>query len=131
MPRISDHYEKAALAGALLIAVALAYTGLQSKNNVEIDFENVPKGAGNDDPSVKDGDKVATAISSLQIKQQWTQGVVNDRPVDLFTGVQLFVNKDKPNEPVDLPSSADVHSTIPNKWWMEHRIDPGYGDSPQ
>lgn len=130
MSWISDHYEKAAVAGTLLVAVALGYSGLQSMGSVEGDFSSVPEGKGPDDPSVKDGDKVATAKSSLQIKQQWTQDEINGRKVDLFTGVQLFVKKDNKEKPVDLPSSADVHPPIPNEWWLEYRIDPGFADSP-
>ncbi|MES2982406.1 MAG: Amuc_1099 family pilus-like system protein [Verrucomicrobiota bacterium] len=130
MSWISANYEKAAVAGAILVAAALGYSGLQSKNAVEVDFKEVPEGRGNDDPSVKDGDKVATAKSSLQIKQQWTQGEVDGRPVDLFTGVPLFVRKDS-KTPVDLPKSSDIHPPVTNQWWMDNRIDPGFGDSPQ
>lgn len=131
MSWISANYEKAAVAGALLVAVALGYSGLQSKSAVEIDFNTNPKGSGIDDPSVKDGDKVATAKSSLQIKQQWTKGEVDGRPVDLFTGVPLFVHKTNPKPPIDLPKSPNIHPPITNQWWMDNRIDPGFGDSPQ
>ncbi len=131
MSWISNNYEKVALTGTLLIAVALGYSGLQSKNAVEQDFSDIPTGRGNNDPSIKDGDKVATAKSSLQIDQKWTKAEVDGRPVDLFTGVPLFVNKNNLKQPVDLQNSADVHSPIPNKWWLEYRIDPGFGDSPQ
>lgn len=131
MSWISDHYEKAALAGTLLLAVALGYTGLQSKNAVDEDFGDIPRGDGRNDPSVRDGDKVATAKSSLQIKQQVIKGEIDGRPVDLFTGVPLFVNKNNLKEPVDLEKSADIHSAIPNQWWIDYRIDPGFGDSPQ
>lgn len=130
MPWISDNYEKVALAGTLLIAVALGYSGLQSRNAVEVDFSSVPVGGGDDDPSIKDGDKVATSISSWQIKQQWNKAEKDGRPVDLFTGVPLFVNKSNLRQPVDLPNSPDVHSPIPNQWWIDYRIDPGFGDSP-
>lgn len=131
MSWISEHYEKAALAGALLIAVGLGYSGLQSKSAVEVDFSDVPTGDGENDPSVRDGDKVATAKSSLQIKQQVIKGEIEGRPVDLFTGVPLFVNKNNLTEPVDLPKSAEIHPPIPNQWWIDYRIDPGFGDSPQ
>ena len=131
MSWISDHYEKAALAGTLLIAVALGYTGLQSKNAVKTDFDRVPKGEGPDDPSIKNGDKVAIAKSSYQMNQKWNKAEPDGRPVDLFTGVPLFVDKANPKKPVDLPKSPDIHPPIPNQWWIENRIDPGYGDSPQ
>ncbi len=131
MSWISDHYEKVALAGTLLAAVALGYTGLQTKSAVKKDFSDIPIGEGSDDPSVKDGDKVAIARSSYEMAQKWNKAEPDGRPVDLFTGVPLFVDKANPKKPVDLPKSADIHPPIPNKWWIEYRIDPGFGDSPK
>jgi len=132
MSWISDHYEKVALAGTLVAAVALGYTGFKMRSSVEKDFADDPKGGGSDNVSIKDGDKVALANSSYLIDQRWVQGEDGEgRPVDLFTGVPLFVDKKSPKKPVDLPKSDDVHPPIPNKWWLENRIDPGFGDSPQ
>lgn len=138
MSWISDHYEKAALAGTLLAAVALGYVGLQSKSAVQTDFNSKPRGKGSNDPSVIDGDKVSLAKFSFQNDPKWTKAEVNDRPVDLFTGVPLFVKRPKTGDtspeskkPVDLPTSPDVHPPITNKWFLEYRIDPGFGDSPQ
>jgi hypothetical protein len=131
MSWISDNYEKAALAGTLLIAVTLSYSGLQRKNAVEEDFNAVITGRGSNDASIENGDQVATAIASLQLKLQWTKAEVDGRPLDLFTGVSLFVDKNNLKRPVDLPNSPNVHPSIPNQWWIDHRIDPGFGDSPQ
>jgi|694.fasta_scaffold21728_2 hypothetical protein len=132
MSWISDHYEKAALAGTLVAAVALGYTGFKMKSSVEKDFADVPKSRGPNNASINDGDKVALANSSFQIDQRWVQAEDGEgRPVDLFTGVPLFVDKKSPKKPVDLPKSDEVHPPIPNKWWIENRIDPGFGDSPQ
>jgi hypothetical protein len=43
------------------------------------------------------------------------------------------VNKNDLLTPVDLigKNVPPVHPPIPNKWWIETRIDPGFGDSPQ
>ena len=131
MSWISDNYEKVALAGTVVVAVALGYSGLQSKNAVEKDFDARIIGQGSNDASIKDGDEVATAISSLQIKQKWTKAEIDSRPVDLFTGVPLFVDKNNLKLPVDLPNSPDIHPPIPNQWWIDSRIDPGFADSPQ
>lgn len=131
MSWISKNYEKAALGAAVLAAVGLAYAGWNKLNSVEEEFGSVPGGARTDDPSVKNGDAVATAKSSFQVKREWNKGDDAARPVDLFTGVALFVNKNDPGNPVDLIKGADVHPPIPNSWWIENRIDPGFGDSPQ
>lgn len=131
MSWISKNYEKAALGAAVLAAVGLAYAGWNKLSSVEEEFGNVPGGSRTDDPSVKNGDAVATAKSSFQVKREWPKGDDAGRPVDLFTGVALFVNKNDPGNPVDLITGAPVHDPIPNSWWIENRIDPGFGDSPQ
>jgi hypothetical protein len=131
MSWISKNYEKAAVGVAVLATVGLAYAGWNKLNSVEEDFGDVPKGRGPDDPSVQDGDAVTTAKSSFQLVRLWDKAEDQGRPVDLFTGVALFVNKNSPNKPVDLIKGDPVHPPIPNSWWIENRIDPGFGDSPQ
>jgi hypothetical protein len=42
----------------------------------------------------------------------------------------LFVASSAPEEPIDLLKDAPVHPPIPNTWWIEHRIDPGFANSP-
>lgn len=131
MSWISQNYEKAALGAALIAAAGLTYVGWSKLGSVDEDFSNVPKGRGANDPSVKNADAVSKAQSSFQIKREWVQGEDEGRPVDLFAGVALFVNKNDQDNPVDLIKGADVHPPIPNSWWIENRIDPGFGDSPQ
>jgi hypothetical protein len=130
MPSISENYEKVVLAGAVVAALGLGFFGWKSLSSVEEDFASAPIGAGKDDASVKGSDKVATAISSLTRPRVWTIAEADGRELDLFTGVPLFVNKKDTKNPVDLQKSKEVHSSIPNKWWLENRIDPGFADSP-
>ncbi len=133
MSWISENYEKAALGGAAVIALGLTFVGWQKLGSVEDEFSSVPKGNGPSDASVVRADAVSTAKSSFQLDRQWQQGDDNGRSVDLFTGVPLFVNKNDLNNPVDLNGKgvAPVHPPIPNQWWIENRIDPGFGDSPK
>jgi len=131
MSWISKNFEKAAVGVAILAAAGLAYAGWNKLNSVDVDFGDVPKGNGPEDPSVKGADAVAKAISSFSLERPWTQGDDQGRPVDLFTGVALFVNKNDTKNPVDLIKGTEVHPGIPNSWWIEHRIDPGFADSPQ
>lgn len=133
MSWFSENYEKAALGGAAVVAAGLLFAGWQKYGTVGDDFSAEPRGSGANDPSVKDSDQVSTAIASFNLRRELVQGEDNGRPVDLFTGVALFVNKNSPNEPVDLNGAGvePVHPPIPNQWWIENRIDPGYGDSPQ
>ncbi len=134
MSWISENYEKAAIGFGAVAAVGLIYFGLQKTGSVEEDFRGSPTGSTsrNSDPAVLDADKVALAKSSFQLKREWLKGDDNGRPVDLFTGVPLFVNKNNLESPVDLvdPDVEAVHPPIPNQWWIDNRIDPGFGDSP-
>ena len=139
MSWISENYEKAAIGVGAVAAIGLAWFGWQKVGAVPDDFGGTPTGPTppKSDPSVKGADRVATAKSSFQLKREWLKGEDDGRPVDLFTGVPLFVNKNNPNNPVDLadPSVEPVHPPIPNQWWIDNRIDnridPGFGDSPQ
>lgn len=131
MSWISENYEKAALGAAVVVTLSLGLFGWQNLNSVEEVFDSVPKGGGNNDAAIKNSDTVSTAISSFDLERKWIKGEDGGRSVDLFTGVPLFVNKNDLNNPVDLPESDDVHPPIPNEWWIENRIDPGFGDSPQ
>jgi hypothetical protein len=131
MSWFSENYEKAALGAGALVAAGLVFVGWQKYGSVENDFSSEPKGTGPSDPSVKNGDLVSTAKASYSLERQWIKGDDNGRPVDLFTGVALFVNKNDPTKPLDLIKGEDVHEGIPNQWWLDNRIDPGFGDSPQ
>lgn len=129
MSWISENYEKAALGAAAVVALGLAFAGWQSVNGVEENFSSLPSGGGKNDPSVQQADEVSTAISSFKLPRQWSKGDDEGRPVDLFTGVALFVNKNNLEIPVDLIDGEPVHPPIPNQWWIDNRIDPGFGDS--
>ena len=132
MSWISENYEKAALGAAVLAVAGLAYAGWNKLGSVDLEFGSTPRGPLSEqkDPSVKSADMVAQTKSSLQLKREWAKGEDEGRSVDLFTGVALFVNKKDENNPVDLIEGQDVHPGIPNSWWLEHRIDPGFADSP-
>ncbi len=129
---ISKNYEKVVLGGAVAAALGLAYLGWSRLSTVDEEFVNDLKGSGSNATAVRDADLVTKAIVSLKLNREWKQAIVDDRPVDLFTGVPLFVSAAAPDTTVDLvkKDSAPVHPPIPNIWWLENRLDPGYGDSP-
>jgi len=131
MSWLSKNYEKAAIGGAAVVALGLVALGLLKVNNVEQDFATELKGSGNDNPAVKDADLVAKASASLGNKRKWDQADDKGRPVNLFTGIPLFISKSDPNKPVDPYGGDPIHPPIPNQWWLQYRLDPGFGDSPQ
>jgi len=132
MSWFSKNYEKAALGGAVAIALGLAYMGWSKFGSVEQDFNTILKGKGNSDPAVKGADLIPKALASAKLDHSWVKGDVAGRPVDLFTGIPLFVSSKAPDVPID-PLNKDeppIHPPIPNLWWIENRLDPGYADSP-
>jgi hypothetical protein len=70
------------------------------------------------------------ALQSMKLDRKWEQARDGDRPVDLFTGISLFVTSSDPEKPVDLQTDEPIHPPIPNTWWLENRLDPGFADSP-
>jgi len=130
MSWFSKNYEKAALGGAVAVALGLAYVGWSRLGNVEVDFAASLKGKGNSDASVKEADRIPKALASLKLDRAWNQALDGDRPVDLFVGIPLFVSSKAPEKPLDLMKGEPVHPPIPNTWWVENRLDPGFADSP-
>lgn len=130
MSWFSQNYEKAAVGGAALAAIGFAFLGWLKLGDVPADFSANTKGTGVTDPSIPDADLVPKAIASLALDRTWHQAEAENRPVDLFTGVPLFIARDHPDKPVDLYTSPPVHPPIPNIWWIEHDMDPGFADSP-
>ncbi len=131
MSWISKNYEKAALGGAVAVALGLAFLGWSKFGKVAEEFGTVLKGGGNNNTAVPGSELIPKALQSMKLDRTVKQALDGDRPVDLFTGIALFVSSSAPDKPVDLGGdSAPVHPPIPNAWWIENRIDPGFADSP-
>lgn len=129
MSWFSKHYEKVALGSAVAVALGLAYFGWSKLNSVEEDFAASLKGVGNNKTAVDGADQVPKARQSLTLDRTWSQAADGDRPVDLFTGIPLFISSNDPQKAIDLRKDAPLHPPIPNSWWLENRIDPGFADS--
>lgn len=130
MSWFSKNYEKAALGGTAAIALGLAYMGWSTFGSFEQDFGAGLKGQGNNNAAVRDADLIPKTLASLKLDRTWNQALDGDRAVDLFTGIPLFVSSLTPDKPIDLLKDAPVHPPIPNVWWIENRLDPGFADSP-
>ena len=116
MSWFSTHYEKAALGGAALAALGLAYFGWSKLNSVEEDFATSLKGAGNNKTAVEGAERIPKALQSLALDRTWSQALDGDRPVDLFTGIPLFISSNDPEKAIDLRKDAPLHPPIPNNW---------------
>ncbi len=130
MSFFSQHYEKVAVGGAAVAALALSWLGWSKIGSVSEDFNFSPKGNGANNPAIEGSERVAQAVGSLAGKHVWSQCDVDGRPVDLFIGIPLFVHRDQPNKPVDLWKDPPVHKGIDNRWWIENHLDPGFANSP-
>jgi hypothetical protein len=130
MSWFSTNHEKAILGAAVAGALGLAYLGWSKFGGVDQDFGTGLKGAGNNNSAVAGADLIPKALQSMKFDRTWTQAMDRDRPVDLFTGIALFIKSSDPEKPVDLLKDAPVHPPIPNIWWLENRLDPGFADSP-
>ena len=130
MSWFSKNYEKTALGAAGVVALGLAYLGFAKIGSVETDFGAGLKGRGNNNAAVRNADLIPKALSSLKLDRTWEQAVVDERPVDLFTGIPLFVASSAPEVSIDPYRDAPIHPPIPNTWWLTNRLDPGFGDSP-
>lgn len=130
MSWLSKNYEKAALGGAVVVALGLGYLGWSKIGAVETDFAKPPGSAGKGNPAVPGADLIPKAKQSLTLDRTWNQALDGERPVDLFTGVPLVIKSSEPEKAIDPIKDAPIHDPIPNIWWLENRIDPGFADSP-
>ena len=114
----------------MVLALALAWFGWTKFSQVDEDFSSKLIGTGVDAVAVKDADLIPKAQSSHASDHGWPQGTTDKkRPVDLFVGIALFMRAGG-GDPIDPFNDPPIHEPIPNKWWLDNRIDPGYEDSP-
>lgn len=129
---LSQHYEKVVLGLALVIALALGGIVYLNAGKAEKDFPGattvrygLPEMGLEDEFRTKAGQVEAPIALPPPVLE-------NGRTVSLFTGIPWFLKRDSA-EPVDLgdKSNPPVHGDIPNSYWLEHRIPPGFADSPE
>jgi hypothetical protein len=131
MSWFSKNYEKAILGGSAAVALGLAYLGWSTFGGVDEAFPSTFKGPGaNHKTAVPDADSIPKALQSLKIDRTWTQAMDGTRPVNLFTGIPLFMKSSEPEKPIDLLTDLPVHPPIPNTWWLENRLEMVFADSP-
>ncbi len=132
MSWLSKNYEKAALGGAVVVALGLGYLGWSKIGAVESEFSSSLSGTGKGSPAIEGAESITKAEQSLKLDRAWTPGVDpnGERPVDLFTGVPLVIKSSEPEKAIDPIKDDPIHDPIPNTWWLQHRIDPGFADSP-
>lgn len=130
MSWISKNYEKVAIVGALAAGLGCAYLGYSGYQSIEQELTFGLAGPRNNNNAMVAGaEDLPGALNSRAASHVWEQHKFNGRPVNLFTGVPLFVKRDAA-EPVDLLTSPPVHPPIANDWWLKYDLNPSYADSP-
>ena len=133
MANLSESYDKAALVFSLLVALGLGALVLMAKGNVSEDFPDATGGSHAKAPENPNEDLYKTTTTEIGSKVVLEGPVTGKgRAIENFVGTPLFL-KDGVKNPIDLgdPSYKEiVHKPIPNQWWLDHRIDPGWDNSP-
>jgi len=127
---MSQNYHIASLAGGVLVLGGLGYMAQSSAKEVEEGFAAI--GGKKETKTTVDGvPEVTTTIKSLSGPNPLTpKNTPEGREVDLFTSVDLFIKDGDASGVIDLLQEPDVHPPIPNKWWVENRVDPSWSDAP-
>ncbi len=130
MSWMKENYHIAALGGGALVLAGLGYMGYSGNQAVNETF-NAPNPNPGKTTSVPGGalaDSVTAMLTELDpvVHQKTTSG----RPVDLFTSVDLYTKDGNKMKLLDLLKIDPVHPPIENQWWVDHRIDPSFSDSP-
>ena len=128
---LSQSYEKIFLVIAIIAAVGLGtVVFLQAKKlDAKYTTQSLPK---QEAPKLPGEKVINDAVKSLGQEKDWPAAKLekDSREVDMFTGIAWFLRKGE-DLPVDLlaPGEQPVHGDIPNRWWIDNALDPGYADS--
>ena len=131
MSWLSSHYDKALLGGGAVITLGLLYFGWSQLQDANGDFSDKPRGEGELNAAVEGAERIAVATQSMALDHGWKQAEFDGRPVNLFTGIALFIKRDTAGQAIDLLKDDPVHPGIENSFWLDYRVDPGFADSPQ
>lgn len=132
MSWIKENYHVAALGAGALVLVGLGYTSYAAAQETKEGF-NDTGGSKKSTTSVNGSETLAELSKSLtettELRPQQTPA---ERPLNLFTSVDLYTKDGETDKLLDLlQMKGDVHSSIPNQWWIDNMIDPSWSDSPQ
>lgn len=130
MSWIKENYHIAALGGGTLVLAGLGFLGFSGNQAVNDSF-NAPNPNKGKTTSTPGGD-VADSVFAMLTEENPIdhQKTPSGRPVDLFTSVDLYTKDGNKMKLLDLLKIDPVHPPIENQWWVDHRIDPSYSDSP-
>lgn len=127
---MKNNYHIAALGGGVLILGGLGYLGYSG--NAAVNESLVSDSARKQGTVTSLGGPEAESVikttgeANAVVQRKTTEG----RPVNLFTSVDLYTRVGQPGKLLDLLKMPPVHPPIENQWWVDHRLDVTYSDSP-
>lgn len=130
MSWLSDNYEKVTLGASLTAMAALGFAGFKNKQD-QINAFALHEAKPNKEIDIALLPDVENTKISIYKDHTINQPDVDGRKVNLFTGIILYARRDDLQNPVDLLKSEPVHAGIPNNWWRENQLDPGYANAPE
>lgn len=130
MSWLSDHYEKVTLGASLAAMAALGFAGFKNKQD-QVNAFTLHKAKPNNEIKVPLLPAVENTKISIYEDHKINQADLDGRKVNLLTGIMLYAKRDDPQNPVDLLKSEPIHAGIPNEWWSENKVDPGYINAPE
>jgi hypothetical protein len=132
MSKLPKNFEKILVGVGGVCAIGFAAMGFMKLGAVETDFAATVPATGKNEAGIPEADATAKAVASLTANRNIEAADAAGRPVDLFTGIPLFVDKNNLTDPVDpIGGTRIVHPPIPNKWWIETGANMTFADSPQ
>lgn len=130
MSWMKKNYHVVTLGGGVLVLAGLGYLGYSSNQSVQ---ETLTKPTARPAETVtSEGEDLAKKVTRMvtqpdPVTQEKTS---EERPVNLFTSVSLYIRPGQPNELIDPLNEEPIHPPIPNQWWVDNRLDLTYSDSP-
>ena len=130
MSWIKENYHVASLGSGVLVLASLGYLGW-SDNVAVNDTFNAPNPNQGKTTTAEGGD-LASSVTKMVTEENpiLHQKTSKGRPVSLFSSVDLYTKDGNKMKLLDLLKIDPVHPPIDNQWWVNHRIDPSYSDSP-
>lgn len=130
MSWLSQHYEKITLGASITAMAALGFAGLKNKQ-AQVNAFTLLQAKPNNEIEVPLLSDVEDTKISIYEDHKINQADLDGRKVNLFTGIILYAKRDDPQNPVDLLKSEPIHAGIPNEWWRENKLDPGFANAPE
>lgn len=129
MSWMSENYHLAALGVGVLTLGGLGYLGYSALNETEeqLALSGSSKGKTVTVPRLTELKNTAVSVAEID---EVAQPTFEDRNINMFTSVDLFVREGSLQEAIDLLEQPPIHPGYDNQLWVDSGVDPGFSDAP-